>query len=712
MSIAATIPLPTLPRTAVRTHCPYCAFQCGMLVTPVDGKLQIAADPDFPVNRGQMCIKGFNSGDLLTSPDRLLQPLKKNDRGGFDDVTWDAALDEIAERIEFIQRHNGRDAIGVFGSGALTNEKAYTLGKFARVALRTANIDYNGRYCMASAAAGQNASFGLDRGMPFPVADIAETKCCVLWGSNLADTLPPIMQYFHELKANGGLLVVIDPRLTETARLADVHIQPVPGADLLLANGLLHLAIEEDLIDLQYIAERTSGWDAVRSVTLRYHPAYVERATGVPVEQLRRVVRALASGPSMILSGRGPEQQSKGSDSICAMINLMLALGKVGQPASGYGTLTGQGNGQGGREHGQKADQLPGYRLIENEADRKHMAAFWGMAEKDLPRKGKSAVELLNACGDNVKAMLVFGSNLAVGSPNSGGATEKLKSLDLLVVADAFMNETAALADFVLPTLQFAEEEGTMTNLEGRVIRRRRVIDASAGPKSDLAVLEELASRLGEGDRFTFASTEAVFDELARATAGGRADYSGLTYAKLDANDGVCWPCPKAVDGAADHPGTPRLFADRFAHADGRAKFIPVEHRTAGEEPDADYPLYFTTGRYKEHYNSGAQTRRVAALTAAKPRPRVQLHPRLASRLGVGDGDPLRVESRRGEVIFEANVTSEIRADTLFAPFHWGGKQAANVLTNPALDPKSKMPEFKVCAVRASIVALEESEGT
>ena len=691
------IALPTLDApSAVRTHCPYCAFQCGMLVTPDPGERPtVTADPDFPVNRGQMCVKGFNSGHLLEHPDRVLQPLRRNAAGALQEVTWDEALGEIAGRIAASQQQHGRDSIGVFGSGALTNEKAYWLGKFARVALKTANIDYNGRYCMASAAVGANRSFGIDRGLPFPVEDIAGTGCAMLWGSNLVDTLPPIVQYFTRLKANGGKVVVVDPRKTETARLADLHLQPVPGTDLMLANGLLHIAIDEEWIDRDYIARRTSGFDAVLAASGQYWPAHVERVTGVGVEAMRQAVRWLAESPSMILSGRGPEQQSKGSDTVTALINLMLALGKPGRPCSGYGTLTGQGNGQGGREHGQKADQLPGYRLIENTADRRAMAAFWGVDENDLPRKGKSAVELLDSCGGDVKALLVVGSNLAVGSPNADRVIDRLRSLDLLVVVDAYLSETAELADFVLPTLQFAEEDGTMTNLEGRVIRRRKLQAAPPGPRDDLEILSDLATRLGEGPRFAKASAAAVFDELARATAGGRADYSGISYARLDLEDGVFWPCP-----SSDHPGTPRLFADRFATPDGRAKFVAVDHRDTGEPPDEDYPIYFITGRYKEHYNSGAQTRRVAPLAALKPKPRAQIHPHLAAALGVLDGGPLRVESRRGVVVLEAHVTADIRPDCVFAPFHWGGRDAANVLTNPALDPLSKMPEFKLCAVR------------
>jgi assimilatory nitrate reductase catalytic subunit len=686
-----------------KTHCPYCAFQCGMSVTteqPDRLDVSVRADDEFPVNRGQMCIKGFTSAALLQHPARIRSPMLRQDNGKLVPVSWDSALDFVAERLSSLRDAHGPAALAAFGSGALTNEKTYLLGKFVRLVLRSPNIDYNGRYCMASAAAGQNRAFGIDRGLPFPVSDIAETQTLMLWGSNCAETMPPIMQWVFEHKNRGGQLIVVDPRLTDTARAAALHLQLTPGTDLALANGLLHLAIEQKLIDEAYIAARTEGWDDLKRAVLTSHPAFVERLTGVPIERQLRAVQLLAHAESsMLLSGRGPEQQSKGTDTVVSFINLMLALGKVGKPASGYGCLTGQGNGQGGREHGQKADQLPGYRLIEDPEHRATMAKFWGIDPAELPGKGKSAYELLDALGPagGIRALLVFGSNVVVASPHATNIENKLKQLDLLVVCDAFENETAQAAHVILPVAQWAEEEGTTTNLEGRVILRQRVSPQPQGVKTDLEILCALAERLGVTRGFEFKSSEAVFNELCAATAGAKADYSGLSYDKIRRAKGVFWPCP-----GPDHLGTPRLFAERFAHPSGRARFFPVPYRPAAELPDAEYPLYFTTGRYKEHYNSGAQTRRVAALLDAKPEPRLQLHPRLAASLGVSDGQLLRIESRRGAVQFSVHISTDIRPDTVFAPFHWGGKQAANLLTMPALDPISRMPEFKVCAVRAT----------
>ncbi len=706
-SLSDAVPrLLNLAAGPVKTHCPYCAFQCGMTVTrsgadadPSRDQLRVQADQDFPVNRGQMCIKGFTSAALIDHPERLTSPLLRGADGKLGRISWEHALDFTAERIRALQKAHGAASVGTFGSGALTNEKAYLLGKFTRVALKSPNIDYNGRYCMSSAAAGANRAFGIDRGLPFPVSDIAETGTLLLWGSNCAETMPPIMQWVFEQQRRGGQLIVVDPRFSDTARSAALHLQLTPGTDLALANGLLYLALEEKLIDRAYIAERTEGFAELERSVLTCHPAFIERLTGVSIDSQLKAVRMLAHAESsMVLSGRGAEQQSKGTDTVLALINLMLALGKVGKPASGYGCLTGQGNGQGGREHGQKADQLPGYRLIEEPEHRAAIAKVWGVDPSELPRKGKSAYELLDSLGPEggVRGLLVFGSNVAVASPNATNIKNKLAQLELLVVCDAFLNDTTETADVVLPIAQWAEEEGTLTNLEGRVILRQKVRPPLPGVKTDIEILCALAERLGQTRGFSFRSTEAVFDELRVATRGAKADYSGIDYAKIRAAQGVFWPCP-----SPEHPGTPRLFAERFAHPSGRARFHPVPYRPAAEVPDEAYPLYFTTGRYKEHYNSGAQTRLVEPLREAQPEPKVQIHPRLAAQLGVLQGEPLVVESRRGSVSFAVRISADIRPDTLFAPFHWGGGQAVNVLTSPALDPLSRMPEFKVCAVRA-----------
>ncbi|MYT24472.1 molybdopterin-dependent oxidoreductase, partial [Streptomyces sp. SID7760] len=486
-------------------------------------------------------------------------------------------------------------------------------------------------------------AFGLDRGLPFPLEDVPRTGCVILVGSNPAETMPPALRYFTELRANGGALIVVDPRRTRTADQADLHLAPRPGTDLALALGLLHLVVAEGRTDEEFIAGRTTGWPQARAAAMAHWPELVERITGVPVPRLREAVALFCDPASaMVLTARGPEQQSKGTDTVGAWINLCLATGRAGRPLSGYGCLTGQGNGQGGREHGQKADQLPGYRKLTDPAARAHVAEVWGVDPESLPGPGRSAYELLDALGTEVKALLLMGSNPVVSAPRAAHVEERIRSLDFLAVADVVLSETAALADVVLPVTQWAEETGTTTSLEGRVLLRRRALTPPPGVRTDLDVLHGLADRLGTGKGFP-TDPEEVFEELRRASAGGPADYSGISYARIEAENGVFWPCPDE-----DHAGTPRLFLDRFATEDGRARFAPVTHREAGEVPDAEYPLLLTTGRVVAQYQSGAQTRRVDELNAAAPGPFVELHPRLATRIGAVEGAPLAVVSRRG----------------------------------------------------------------
>jgi len=669
----------------------------------------VAGNASFPVNKGALCVKGWTAPATLSHPDRLLSPLARHADGTLVPVTWDEALARVVEAFQRVQARYGRDAVGVFGGGSLTNEKAYLLGKFARVALGTSNIDYNGRFCMSSAAAASQKAFGLDRGLPFPLADISHAEVMLLLGSNIAETMPPMMQYIEAQRGNGGKLIVVDPRFSATARTAALHLSLTPGSDAALANGLLHILIRDGLIDRDYIHHRTEGFDKVRAVAATYWPERVERLTGVPEAQLVQAAHMLGTATSaMILTARGVEQQSQGVNNTLAYINIALALGLVGRPYSGYGCLTGQGNGQGGREHGQKADQLPGYRKIDDPVARRHIAGVWGIAESELPGPGKSAYEMLDRLGreDGVRALFVMGSNIVVSAPHAMHIQERLKSLDTLIVTDFFLSETAQLADVVLPTTQWAEEEGTMTNLEGRVILRKRAFEPPPGVRSDTDLLCELAAHLGKGQYFRYSRAVQIFVELRRASAGGIADYSGITYEKIQANDGVFWPCP-----SEDHSGTPRLFQQRFPTPTGKARFHAIRHLPPAETIDSEYPLYLTTGRVLAQYQSGTQTRRVEQLRSIMPNPLAEIHPTVARRYKLASGDSVTLATRRGTAKFTVKVTTDIREDTIFVPFHWSENQSVNRLTNPALDPTSRMPEFKVCAVRIeSRVVTREDE--
>jgi assimilatory nitrate reductase catalytic subunit len=681
--------------TRTDTHCPYCALQCGM---SVDADAAGISGRDFPTNRGGLCQKGWTAGALLTSPYRLTTPLLRERRDApLRPAGWDEALDFVATRLRALRTTYGSDTVGVFGGGGLTNEKAYLLGKFARVALGTSQIDYNGRFCMSAAAAAGSKAFGVDRGLPFPVTDLGEADAVLLVGANVAATMPPFMRHLRGAEAAGGLIVV-DPRRTPTAEHAALHLQPAPGTDLALALGLLHAAVIDGHADYAYLAGRTTGFDEVWRIAASWWPERVETITGVAAADQREAVRILGEARrAYVLTARGTEQHAKGVDTVSAWINLCLTLGLPGREGSGFGCLTGQGNGQGGREHGQKADQLPGYRKIDDPVARAHVAGVWGVDPDSLPGPGRSAYELLDALGTPTgpKALLVFGSNVAVSAPNARHVAERLASLDLLVTADFVLSETSSSADVVFPVTQWAEEDGTMTSLEGRVLLRQRAVDAPEGVRTDLALLQGLAVRLGQpAERFPV-EAETVFEELRRASAGGIADYSGVTYGRLRAGEALHWPVPGDT-----HPGTPRMFLDGFGHPDRRARFVPVEHTGPAERVDDQFPLYATTGRVMQHYQSGAQTRLVPELNDAQPEAFVEVNPDTAERFGVQDGQWATVVSRRGEVRARVRCVPTIRLDTVFLPFHFPGAQRANLITNPALDPTSRMPEFKVCAVR------------
>ncbi|WP_414937041.1 molybdopterin oxidoreductase family protein [Amycolatopsis sp. cmx-11-51] len=649
------------------------------------------APRDFPVNAGGLCQKGWTSGELLTSPSRLTTPLIRVD-GELRPTTWAQALDLVARRLTEIRAAEGADSVAVFGGGGLTNEKAYLLGKFARVALGTSQIDYNGRFCMSSAAAAAVMAFGADRGMPFPVTDLADADAVLLVGANPAETMPPFTQHLR-----GADLIVIDPRRTPTAELAGLHLAPAPGTDVALAQGILHAVVADCLLDQSYVDTRTNGFEELWRSVAAWWPERVEQITGVSAADQRRVAAKLAAARNAyVLTARGTEQHANGTAMVNAWINLALALGLPGRQGSGFGCLTGQGNGQGGREHGQKADQLPGYRKIDDPAAREYVAGVWGVPPESLPGPGRSAVELLEALGtdDGPSALMVFGSNLVVSAPRAGSIQEKLSSLDFLVVSDLVLSETAAMADVVLPVTQWAEEDGTMTNLEGRILLRRKAIDPPSGAKTDLYVLSELARRLGQPDGRFPSDAETVFTELRRASKGGVADYSGITYDRLRDGEALYWPVP-----SESHPGTPRMFLDSFAHPDGRARFVPVDHVGPAEVPDAEFPLQATTGRILQHYQSGAQTRLVKELNDVAAEAFVEVHPDTAAHAGLAEGDLAVVRSRRGETVARVRCVPSLRPDLVFLPFHFPGAGRANLLTNPALDPTSRMPEFKVCAV-------------
>lgn len=688
----------------VPTHCPYCGMQCGINLL-VEKNRVVGFEPryDFPVNEGRLCPKGVTAYLQTHHPDRLLHPLIKRN-GVFERASWDEALDLVVSKFKALQEAHGKDSIAVYSGSSLTTEKTYLVGKFARLALGTRYIDYNGRLCMASAAAGNNKAFGIDRAAN-PWSDIPYAEVLIIAGANCAETFPIINGFLWQQRDNGGVWIVIDPRETPTARQGDLHLQLKPGTDVAVTNGILNVLINENFIDEEFIRLRTNDWESTRAVALTYTPQVASEISGVPAEKIVQAARVYGRAKTgMVMHARGIEHHSNGTENVLSYINLVLATGKIGSRGRGYGTITGQGNGQGGREHGQKADQLPGYRSMLNPEHRKYVAGVWGIDEAELPQPGVSAVEVFSKMREGeIKGLLSICSNMMVSLPDTNRVRQSLEGLDFNVCIDFFMSESARYADVVLPGTTCAEDEGTTTSGEGRVIKINKAIDPPGEARRDWEILQDLAERLGRGKYFRFNTPGEIFDELREASKGGKADYYGITYEKIEAQDGVFWPCP-----SLDSPGTPRLFEQAFAHDDGRAKFHAIEYKGAQEKPDEEFPLILTSGRVVYQYLSGNQTRRIKFLVDQCPEPYVEIHPETAMKMKINDGERVKVISRRGEGVFPALVVRTIRPDTIFIPYHWAEELAVNQLTNPALDPTSKIPEFKACAAKIEKIHARE----
>lgn len=686
----------------VNTHCCFCGQQCGIKLKVHDNAV-VGFEPwyDFPFNEGKLCPKGVKRYLQGSHPDRLLHPMERDPSaaGGFRAITWDAALDRVVGEIRRIQTTYGDDAFAMLSGVSLTNEKSYLIGKFARLALHTANLDYNGRYCMASAGAAGKKAFGVDRA-PNPWSDIPLADVVWVAGSNVAETFPITTSYIWRARDRGARLIVQDPRIVPLARTADLFLPVRPGSDSALFGAVLHQLVRNDWLDHEFIDAHTAGFDDAAAAVADMTPRWAAEITGVPSARIEEAAELWGtSATGIMLHARGIEQQTKGVDNVLAAINLGLATGKFGKPGCGVSTITGQGNGQGGREHGHKCDQLPGNRDITNPEHRAHVAEVWGCDEREIPGKGIPAQEIIEAIhAGAIKGLLSICFNPAVSAPDSNFTTEALERLEFYSVIDFFLSESAQHADVVLPGSLHEEDEGTSTSGEGRIIKINAAVDPPGEARLDWQILVDIAERLGRGKHFRYRDTHEIFEELRLASAGGTADYRGATWERIEAEHGLFWPVPE--DG---HPGTPRLFeGGKFFHADGKARFHAVPFRESAEVVDDEFPVWLTTGRVVSQYLSGTQTRRIAALVDQYPEPLCEMHPQLAVTLDVADGDLVTVTSRRGEMTLPANVVNTIRPDTVFIPYHWPGSKAANQLTNRAVDPVSKMPEFKVAAVRVT----------
>lgn len=706
------------PDRYVKTHCCFCGQQCGMQLKVKDNTI-VGVEPwyEFPFNKGMMCPKGVKRYLQQAHPDRLVSAYEKDatSSSGFRKLGYEDAIRRTAEAIDRIQREHGRDAFAVLSGASLTTEKTYLMGKFAHMCLRTANIDYNGRLCMVSAAAGNKKAFGIDRAAN-PWSDILGAEVVLVAGANVAECAPITTNYIWQAREHGAKVIIVDPRITPIARTCDLFMPVKPGRDTALFSGILQLMIENDWLDHEFIDNHTVGFDAVAAEVREWTPHRTAEVTGISEAVIRQAAEWWGTArTSFLMHARGIEHHSSGVKNVLSAINIVLASGRIGRESCGYATITGQANGQGGREHGQKCDQLPGGRDLADPEARAYVAGVWGMAPEDLPQPGVDAYEIMRkADTGEIKGLLSICFNPVVSLPDNNFVRRALGKLDFYVAIDFFMSETSRYADVVLPGSLQEEDEGTVTQTEGRIIKINKAVEPPGDARADWKIIQDLARALDRGQGFTFESPEAMFDELRVASKGGVSDYSGVTYERIDENFGVFWPCPSETPPGVPAPGpqgTPRLFepgsynpiakgAGPFYFSDGKARFNVTPYVGPAEDVDEDYPVILTTGRVVSHFLSGNQTRRIGPLVDHVPEPRIEIHPRLARELGIVDGDWTTAESRRGQCTLRAAVVNTIRPDTVFVPYHWGGRKSANQLTISAQDPISKIPEYKVCAVR------------
>jgi assimilatory nitrate reductase catalytic subunit len=698
------------PDRLVRTHCCFCGQQCGLQLKVKNNEV-IGFEPwyEFPFNQGKLCPKGVKRYLQGAHPDRLLHAYERDPAapGGFKTLAYEQAIARVAAEIERIQSQYSPHAFALLSGASLTTEKTYLMGKFAHMCLKTSNIDYNGRLCMVSAAAGNKKAFGIDRAAN-PWSDIINTEVVWISGANVAECAPITTDYVWQARENGAKIIVVDPRITPIARTCDLFMPIKPGRDVALFNGILQLMIEHDWLDHDFIEKHTIGFEAVAEHVKAWTPQRTAEVTGIAERAIRQAAEWWgAAKTSFLMHARGIEHHSHGVQNVLGAINIVLASGRIGRENCGYATITGQGNGQGGREHGQKCDQLPGARDLGNPEHRAYVARVWGMNSDELPQPGVDAYEIFRKIdAGEIKGLLTICFNPLVSLPDNNFVQRQLEKLEFYVAIDFFLNETARHADIILPGSLHEEDEGVVTTVEGRVIKINQAVDCPGDARQDWRIIQDIAKALGRERGFTFNNPAEIFDELRQASRGGVADYAGLTYEKIEKANGIFWPCPDE-----DHPGTPRLFEPDswnpvaqgkgpFYFPDGKARFNVAVYSPPAEDIDADYPIMLTTGRVVSHFLSGSQTRRIGPLVDQYPEPRIELHPLLAERLGIAAGDWATVESRRGSCTLRAQVVKTIRPDTIFIPYHWAGRKSVNQLTISAQDPISKIPEYKVCAVR------------
>lgn len=636
------------------------------------------------ISQGQLCILGRNAHKFIQHQDRLKTPLIK-ENGQFKPATWDEALELVGQKLGAIKEASGPDSLGVISSAKCTNEENFVVMKFARAVLGTNNIDHCARLCHASTMVGLMDVFG-SGAMTNSIPEIENADCIMVIGSNTTEQHPLIGARIIKAKEKGGKLIVVDPRRIQLAEFADVYLRPKLGTDVCWLNGLMNVLLSEGLIDSQFVSQRTEGFEAFKEKLEEYNPEKVQDISGVPAEQLKRAAQLFGRAErGMIIYSMGITQHTTGTDNVRSIANLALLTGNVGRESTGVNPLRGHNNVQGACDTGALPNMYSGYQSVEDGEARGKFEQAWGTKLPAQP--GLTVVEMVDAAyRGSIKGMYIIGENLLLSNPDINHVRQALESLDFLVVQDIFLSETAQLADLVLPGVSFAEKEGTFTATDRRVQRVRKAIEPLGYSKPDWLIIGQLAQQMGS-DQFGYNSEQAIMEEIARLTP----IYAGISYQRLDKGEILAWPCP-----TKDHPGTRFLHENEFTR--GKGRFSVVDYREPAEVPDDRYPFALTTGRLSFHFHTGTMTRKISTLAKESPAGFVELNPQDAERLALKEGEMVMVESRRGEMRVPVFITDKVPPGTVFIPFHFA-ECAANLLTNSALDPEAKIPEFKACAV-------------
>lgn len=679
--------------TWTKTTCGYCSVGCGMLVGTRDGKpVAVRGNEDHPVNRGKLCPKGLSEHHTLNAPGRATTPmLRRGGRGSpLEPVSWDEALDVMAERVCGLQCEHGAQTFGVVSTGQMLTEEFYTLGKLVQLGFGTSNYDGNTTLCMASAVSGYKLSFGSD-GPPGAYADMEAADVVLLVGSNLADNHPILCQ---RLRTNPRqVLIVVDPRVTKTAMMADIHLPVKPRSDIALLNGIAHILLRDELFDEQYVSEHTEGFEAFREFVAAYTPEAVSETTGLSIETLERVARLYGTARSAFIGWTmGVNHSSQGAVTVAAINNLALITGNIGHAGGAPFSITGQCNAMGTRESG-FTSSMPGYRKFNSESDRKELAAIWNIDDKRLPRtRGLAYPDIIEAAvRGQVKALWFIATNPVVSFPNHDLLVQALRTAEFVVVQDGFFpTPTTEFADLVLPAAIWGEKEGTYTNSERRVGKVNAFATPPGEARRDFDIFLALAKRLGVSEELYpgWSSTQHAWLEWQRVSAGRMCDYSGFTWEQLERDGGAQW-------------GGERLYGDGvFPTESGRAKLHCVPCLPFEEQPDSEYDLVLNTGRTVEHWHTRTKTGGVAQLNAMVPNAWLEMNPVDAQRLALRQHDRVTISSRRNRVAnVELRITGIVAPGQVFMPFHFA-EQNSNLVTLGAYDPISREPNFKQCAVR------------